>query len=66
MPVMGDLGIKAQAFSDTDYGVTGLFLGSLANVGGQITAIAGNYRCLAVLIGLTVATKGKNQKAASE
>lgn len=64
MPVMGDLGFQGSTFSDTDYGVTGIFLGNLANYGGQVLVIAGILAVLAVLIGLTIS--GKNKKATAE
>lgn len=59
MPVMGDLGFQGSSFSDTDYGVTGIFLGNLANYGGQILVITGIVAVLLVLIGLTVFGKKK-------
>lgn len=65
MPVMGDLGFQGSTFSDTDYGVTGIFLGNLANNGGQMLVIGGIIAVLAVLLGLTLFGK-KNTEAASE
>lgn len=59
MPVMGDLGFQGSTFSDTDYGVTGIFLGKLADMGGQIAVFAGVLAVLALLIGLTVFGKKK-------
>ncbi|EOL49961.1 PTS ascorbate transporter subunit IIC [Enterococcus caccae] len=59
MPVMGDLGFQGSTFSDTDYGVTGIFLGKLADMGGQIAVVAGVLAVLALLIGLTVFSKKK-------
>lgn len=59
MPVMGDLGFQGSSFSDTDYGVTGIFLGNLANYGGQILVITGIVAVLLVLIGLTIFGKKK-------
>ncbi len=59
MPVMGDLGFQGSSFSDTDYGVTGIFLGNLANYGGQILVITGIVAVLLVLIGLTIFSKKK-------
>ena len=66
MPVMGELGFQGSTFSDTDYGVTGIFLGNLANFGGQIAAIIGILAVLGVLIVLTAVTKGKKSRAVSE
>ncbi|MFK4568182.1 PTS ascorbate transporter subunit IIC [Enterococcus sp. UD-01] len=59
MPVMGDLGFQGSTFSDTDYGVTGIFFGKLADMGGQTAVIAGVVAVLAILIGLTVFSKKK-------
>ena len=66
MPVMGDLGFQGSTFSDTDYGVVGIFLGNLANAGGQIAVISGIVAVLAVLVGLTAIGKNKKSKAVSE
>ncbi|MBO0471203.1 PTS ascorbate transporter subunit IIC [Enterococcus sp. DIV0242_7C1] len=63
MPVMGDLGFQGSTFSDTDYGVTGIFLGKLADMGGQIAVVAGVLAVLALLIGLTVFGKKKGTEA---
>lgn len=59
MPVMGDLGFQGSTFSDTDYGVTGIFLGKLADMGGQIAVVAGVVAVLALLLALTVFGKKK-------
>lgn len=67
MPVMGDLGFQGSTFSDTDYGVTGIFLGKLADMGGQIAVVVGVLAVLALLIGLTVfgkKTAAKTKEAA--
>ncbi len=63
MPVMGDLGFQGSTFSDTDYGVTGIFLGKLADMGGQIAVVAGVLAVLVLLIGLTVFGKKKGTEA---
>ncbi|MGG5341817.1 PTS ascorbate transporter subunit IIC [Enterococcus sp. AZ192] len=63
MPVMGDLGFQGSTFSDTDYGVTGIFLGKLADMGGQIAVVAGVLAVLVLLIGLTVFGKKQGTKA---
>ncbi|MGX7197778.1 PTS ascorbate transporter subunit IIC [Enterococcus olivae] len=62
MPVLGNLGFAGSTFSDTDYGVVGIFMGSLANVGGQIAVISGIVAVLAVMIVMTVL--GKNKQTA--
>lgn len=59
MPVMGDLGFQGSTFSDTDYGVTGIFLGKLADMGGQIAVVAGVVAVLALLLALTIFGKKK-------
>ncbi|AZP93715.1 PTS ascorbate transporter subunit IIC [Enterococcus mundtii] len=66
MPVMGDLGFQGSTFSDTDYGVSGIFLGNLANMGGQIAVISGVVAVLAVLIGLTLLKKSKKSDTVAE
>ena len=52
MPVMGDLGFSGSTFSDTDYGVVGLFLGNLANGGGKLFVMIG----IVVILGIVLAT----------
>lgn len=54
MPIMGDLGFAGSTFSDTDYGVVGILLGSLANHGGKIVVISG---IIVAIIGLFVTSK---------
>lgn len=61
MPVMGNLGFAGSTFSDTDYGVVGIFMGSIANVGGQIAVISGIVGVLVVMILMTIF--GKKQQA---
>ncbi|MER2117886.1 MAG: PTS ascorbate transporter subunit IIC, partial [Enterococcus casseliflavus] len=55
-----------STFSDTDYGVSGIFLGNLANMGGQIAVISGVVAVLAVLIGLTLLKKSKKSDTVAE
>ncbi|MHC9532132.1 PTS ascorbate transporter subunit IIC [Dellaglioa sp. L3N] len=59
MPVMGELGFQGSTFSDTDYGIVGIFLGNLANMGGKVFIISGVIAVLIVLIGLTILGKKK-------
>lgn len=54
MPVLGNLGFAGSTFSDTDYGVVGIFMGSLANVGGQIAVISGIVLVFAIMVGMTI------------
>lgn len=62
MPVMGDMGFQGSTFSDTDYGVTGIFLGKLANMGGQLAVIIGVVAVVALLLALTIFGKKKVDK----
>lgn len=57
MPVLGGLGFQGSTFSDTDYGVVGILMGNLANVGGQILVIVGVLAVLGILIALTIVGK---------
>lgn len=57
MPVLGGLGFQGSTFSDTDYGVVGILMGNLANVGGQILVIVGVLAVLGILIALTLVGK---------
>ncbi|MGX7350227.1 PTS ascorbate transporter subunit IIC [Dolosicoccus paucivorans] len=59
MPVMGELGFQGTSFSDTDYGVVGILLGSFANYGGKALVIGGVLAILAILIGLTMMNRNK-------
>lgn len=63
MPVLGNLGFAGSTFSDTDYGVVGIFMGNLANKGGQIAVIAGLAIILAIMFALTIFSKGKELEA---
>ncbi len=62
MPVLGNLGFAGSTFSDTDYGVVGIFMGNLANMGGQIAVIIGVLAALAVMVALTIFGKQKTAK----
>ena len=57
LPVLGNLGFAGSTFSDADFGVSGIFLGSLANQGGAVLVIGGIIAVLALLFGLTLAKK---------
>ncbi|MEC2056125.1 PTS ascorbate transporter subunit IIC [Peribacillus psychrosaccharolyticus] len=52
LPVLGDLGFANSTFSDTDFGVSGIFFGTLANYAGQIGIVVSLVVILAVMIGL--------------
>ncbi len=57
MPVLGDLGFANTTFSDADFGVSGIFFGSLANYAGPIAITIS----LAVII-LLMIVPGKKEK----
>lgn len=63
IPVLGDLGFAGSTFSDADFAVSGLFLGTLGNYGGQTAVIVGIAAVLVVMIGLTVFSKKKKETA---
>ena len=51
--VLGDMGLSNATFSDSDYGVVGLFLGGLSSVGGQIALVVGIILSVVLLYVLT-------------
>ena len=53
LPVLGDMGLSNATFSDSDYGVVGLFLGGLSSVGGQIALVVGIILSVVLLYVLT-------------
>ncbi|MFC7393369.1 PTS ascorbate transporter subunit IIC [Scopulibacillus cellulosilyticus] len=57
MPVLGNLGFANSTFSDTDYGVVGLFLGGLGTTGGIVMITTGIFAVLAIMLLLTVFKK---------
>ena len=57
MPVLGNLGFAGSTFSDADFGVSGIFLGVLADNGGTTLVAIGILVVLAIMIGLSVFTK---------
>lgn len=57
MPVLGDLGFAGSTFSDADFGVTGIYLGSLANWGGTIAVAIGILAVLAIMFLLSFGSK---------
>ncbi|MGG3771760.1 PTS ascorbate transporter subunit IIC [Heyndrickxia faecalis] len=63
MPVLGNLGFENSTFSDTDYGVVGLFLGGLGGLGGAVLITTGIFAVLAIMLILT-AFKKKNANPA--
>ncbi len=59
MPVLGDLGFQGSTFSDTDYGVVGILMGNLANIGGQAAVAIGVVAVFVALLVLTAMSKSK-------
>jgi PTS system ascorbate-specific IIC component len=57
MPVLGNLGFANSSFSDTDYGVVGIFLGSLGSIGGVALITIGIFAVLALMFILTIFKK---------
>jgi len=62
MPVLGDLGFANTTFSDADFGVSGIFFGSLANYAGPIAITVS----LAVIILLMIIPGKKKNSNRSE
>lgn len=58
MPVLGDLGFANTTFSDADFGVFGIFFGSLANSFGKVAIVI----ALIVIIVLMFIPAGKKKK----
>ncbi|MBF0779890.1 MULTISPECIES: PTS ascorbate transporter subunit IIC [unclassified Granulicatella] len=57
MPVLGDLGFAGSTFSDADFGVSGIFLGKLANLGGSGAVIIGVLAVLALMFAVSFKKK---------
>ncbi|MCP3027886.1 PTS ascorbate transporter subunit IIC [Halobacillus sp. A5] len=50
LPVLGELGFANTTFSDADFGVGGIFFGSLANYGGPIAIVISLIVILALMV----------------
>lgn len=61
MPVLGDLGFAGSTFSDADFSLSGIFLGTLANKGGVVAVSIGIFAVLAVMVAMTVLKKDKKE-----
>lgn len=59
MPVLGDLGFAGSTFSDADFGISGLFLGGLANWGGTIAVTIGIVGVVVIMLLLTIFSSNK-------
>ncbi len=63
LPVLGDLGFAGTTFSDADFALSGLFLGTLGSSGGKIAVIIGIAVVLVAMFAATFMSKGKKQAA---
>ncbi|MGT2800524.1 PTS ascorbate transporter subunit IIC [Streptococcus marmotae] len=61
LPVMGSLGFAGSTFSDADFGLSGIFLGLLADHGGVMTVSIGIFAILALMVGLSVVKKDQKE-----
>ncbi|SHH31855.1 PTS system, ascorbate-specific IIC component [Virgibacillus chiguensis] len=59
LPVLGELGFANTTFSDADFGVSGIFFGTLANYAGPIAIVIS----LIVILGLMLIPFGKKKEA---
>ncbi|MGT2887914.1 PTS ascorbate transporter subunit IIC [Streptococcus didelphis] len=59
MPVLGGLGFEGSTFSDADFGLTGILLGFLNNIGGVVVIATGLILILIALIALSFLGKSK-------
>ncbi|MFT4297020.1 MAG: PTS ascorbate transporter subunit IIC [Micropruina sp.] len=66
MPVLGSLGFANTTFSDFDFTIMGIVFGGLGANAGQIGIIAGLAISFALMIGYSIVTKGRSNKAAVE
>ncbi|MFS0750404.1 PTS ascorbate transporter subunit IIC [Oceanobacillus sp. 1P07AA] len=60
MPVLGDLGFANTTFSDADFGVTGIFFGSLANYAGPIAI---TVSLIVIIVLMLIPIKKKKDEA---
>ena len=59
MPVLGELGFAGSTFSDADFALSGIILGSLANMGGKTAIMIGIAVVVAIMFALTALDKSK-------
>ncbi|HEL0241662.1 TPA: PTS ascorbate transporter subunit IIC [Streptococcus equi subsp. zooepidemicus] len=57
MPVLGGLGFEGSTFSDADFGLSGILLGTLNSIGGVTAIVIGIFVVLAILVGFSVVGK---------
>ena len=57
MPVLGSLGFQGSTFSDADFGLSGIILGVLNQVGSQTGIIIGLIVVLAAMVGISLVYK---------
>ncbi|TFE01581.1 PTS ascorbate transporter subunit IIC [Jeotgalibacillus salarius] len=60
LPVLGDLGFANTTFSDADFGVSGIFFGSLANFAGPIAIV---ISLIVILVLMAIPFKKKEKTA---
>ncbi|WP_152657891.1 PTS ascorbate transporter subunit IIC [Oceanobacillus sp. CFH 90083] len=63
MPVLGDLGFANTTFSDADFGVSGIFFGSLANYAGPIAI---TISLVVIILLMIIPGKKKNNNQPEE
>ncbi|MFB7303428.1 PTS ascorbate transporter subunit IIC [Heyndrickxia sporothermodurans] len=61
MPVLGNLGFANSTFSDADFGVSGIILGTLADSGGKVAIIIGIVIVLALMFIFSIRKKKVDQ-----
>ncbi|MDU3326819.1 MAG: PTS transporter subunit IIC, partial [Streptococcus sp.] len=57
MPVLGSLGFQGSTFSDADFGLSGIILGVLNQVGSQAGIIIGLIVVLVAMVGISLVYK---------
>jgi len=62
LPVLGQIGFSNATFSDSDFGVVGLFLGYLNQGGGQIAVIIGILASLVATYVVSIALRKRTPK----
>jgi len=65
LPVLGEIGFSNSTFSDSDYGVVGLFLGWLSVGGGQVAIIIGILVSLIAVYAVSLFTRKRATPDAS-
>ncbi|GBU11192.1 PTS system mannitol-specific IIC component [Erysipelotrichaceae bacterium] len=66
LPVLGNLGFANSTFSDADFGVTGIFLGNVGNIGGPWLVTAAVITIVVGLVASNLLVKKSKTKAEVE